>query len=123
VDRVERAYAPVRTYNLTVAGSHTFFADGVWVHNCATKPSWTHNPKHHKNARGKSSPEPDNARELFDSAIPSKDGGAWWAKDANGVFHRFSAASNGQSHWNGSTAGPNAIPMNQVPNLIQKALE
>jgi hypothetical protein len=35
VDRVERAYAPVRTYNLTVAGSHTFFADGVWVHNCA----------------------------------------------------------------------------------------
>jgi hypothetical protein len=34
VDRVERAYAPVRTYNLTVAGSHTFFADGVWVHNC-----------------------------------------------------------------------------------------
>ncbi len=34
VDRVERAYAPERTYNFTVAGSHTFFADGVWVHNC-----------------------------------------------------------------------------------------
>jgi hypothetical protein len=36
VDRIERAYAPVRTYNLTVAGSRTFFAGGVWVHNCDT---------------------------------------------------------------------------------------
>lgn len=34
VDRVVRAFAPVRTYNLTVAGSHTFFADGILVHNC-----------------------------------------------------------------------------------------
>ncbi len=42
VDRVERAYAPVRTYNLTVAGSHTFFADGVWVHNCPADEMFSH---------------------------------------------------------------------------------
>ncbi|HYD02258.1 MAG TPA: Hint domain-containing protein [Phycisphaerales bacterium] len=31
---VERVYRPVGTYNLAVAENRTFFADGVWVHNC-----------------------------------------------------------------------------------------
>ncbi|HYD02255.1 MAG TPA: polymorphic toxin-type HINT domain-containing protein, partial [Phycisphaerales bacterium] len=41
IKAVAREYAPVRTYNLSVDGSHTFYANGVWVHNCAKfQPSW-----------------------------------------------------------------------------------
>ncbi|HZW06249.1 MAG TPA: polymorphic toxin-type HINT domain-containing protein [Phycisphaerales bacterium] len=35
IAKVDRFYGAVPTYNLTVEGSHTFYADGVWVHNCA----------------------------------------------------------------------------------------
>ncbi|MCE2924459.1 MAG: HINT domain-containing protein [Phycisphaeraceae bacterium] len=38
VDRIERVYAPVWTYNLTVMGSHKFFPYGMCVHKGGSGP-------------------------------------------------------------------------------------
>jgi hypothetical protein len=77
------------------------------------------NPKHHQ---GSSSPQPDNVQELYDKSI-SDSRGVRWAKDDNGIIHRFSKPSNGQSHWNGSTGGNKPIRMEDIPNEIRRALE
>jgi hypothetical protein len=77
------------------------------------------NSKHHRNS---SSPEPANAQELFDRFIPDSTG-VRWAKDANGIIHRFSAPSNGESHWNGSTGGIDPIMEDNIPIEISKALQ
>ena len=85
----------------------------------AEKPTLTSNPKHNPNSP---SPEPSNAQELFDNSIADENG-TRWAKDDNGVIHRFSSPSNGQSHWNGSTAGPNPIQERNIPIGIRRALK
>lgn len=77
------------------------------------------NPKHHANS---SSPEPKNAAALYDNSIADKSG-VRWAKDADGTTHRFSKPSNGESHWNGSTAGEKPIQERNIPNEIKKQLE
>jgi hypothetical protein len=83
-----------------------------------SEPRLVSNPKHHP---GSASPEPRNAGELFKSSIA--DGkGVRWARDANGDIHRFSAPSNREVHWNGSTAGPNPIRMENVPSEVRRAL-
>jgi hypothetical protein len=83
VDRVERAYAPVRTYNLTVAGSHTFFADGVWVHNCGKRPtSYVYGARAQRGGHPKDPYGPNhNFNDMFDgdlikngTPMPGKDG-------------------------------------------------
>ena len=76
------------------------------------------NPKHNPNS---ASPEPRNAQELFDKSIADKSG-VRWAKDADGTIHRFSAPSNGESHWNGSTKGPAPIRMDDIPIEIRRDL-
>jgi hypothetical protein len=76
------------------------------------------NPKHHPNSK---SPEPPNADELFNKSIVDKHG-VRWAKDADGITHRFSKQSNGESHWNGSTFGPKGIRPDDIPNDIRNAL-
>jgi hypothetical protein len=76
------------------------------------------NPKHHPNS---DSPEPSNVQELFDNSIADASG-VRWAKDQNGVIHRFTRPSNGESHWNGSTAGPNPIQQQNIPSAIRRAL-
>ncbi len=75
------------------------------------------NPKHHA---GSQSPEPRNAQELFDRAIEDRNG-VRWARDADGTIHRFSAPSNGESHWNGSTAGARPIRMEDIPIEVRRA--
>jgi RHS repeat-associated protein len=81
-------------------------------------PKLISNPKHHP---GSESPEPANVRELFERSIV--DGkGVRWAKDADGTIHRFAKPSNGETHWNGSTAGPNPIQEQNIPKPIKKAL-
>jgi hypothetical protein len=75
--------------------------------------------KHHQNSE---SPEPANAQELFDNAIVDKKG-VRWAIDANGTIHRFSKPRNGESHWNGSTAGNDPITMDIIPIYIRRALK
>ena len=59
--------------------------------------------KHHQNARGMSSQEPKNAKEMFDKSVrdPNKPNTRWY-RDKNGDFHRFQG-SNHKYHWNGST--------------------
>jgi RHS repeat-associated protein len=74
------------------------------------------NPKHHPNSQ---SPEPKNVQELFDKSVPDSKG-VRWAQDADGNVHRFSAPSNGESHWNGSTAGDNPIRTNTIPIEIRR---
>jgi hypothetical protein len=76
------------------------------------------NPKHHPNS---ASPEPKNVDELFKRSIPDKKG-VRWARDADGTIHRFSQPANGQTHWNGSTAGKKGIRMEDIPNEIRKIL-
>lgn len=76
------------------------------------------NPKHHPNSK---SPEPRNVRELFKTAIEDKNG-VRWAKDENGIVHRFNRPSNGEAHWNGSTAGDKPIQMRDIPPEIKRAL-
>jgi RHS repeat-associated protein len=83
------------------------------------KPKRVSNQKHHPNS---SSPEPKNVQELYDKAIKDSNG-RWWAKDADGVIHRFSRPSNGETHWNGSTTGPDPIRMSDIPNEIRNALK
>jgi|GEM_PF-6662377 len=68
-------------------------------------PRLVSNSKHNQKS---ASPEPKNADDLFKSSVADKSG-VRWAKDANGTIHRFSAPSNNESHWNGSTAGPRGI--------------
>lgn len=77
------------------------------------------NDKHHPNSE---SPEPKNAQELYDKSIPARDG-TRWAKDEDGVIHRFSKPSNGDTHWNGSTSGPRPIRENNIPPEIKKAFK
>jgi RHS repeat-associated protein len=83
------------------------------------KPKLTSNPKHNPNS---ASPEPNNVKDLFDQSIEDSRG-VRWAKDSDGTIHRFSRPSNGETHWNGSTAGPNAIREGDIPVEIRRALK
>jgi RHS repeat-associated protein len=81
-------------------------------------PRLVSNPKHHPNS---ASPEPGDVADLFKKSIVDSDGRRW-AKGSDGTIHRFSAESNGEVHWNGSTAGTKPIRENDIPNEIRKAL-
>ena len=83
------------------------------------KPTLIDSPKHHPKS---DSPQPKNARELFENSTVDKNG-VRWAKDADGTIHRFSAPSNGQSHWNGSTAGRRPIRKDDPPIEIRRELQ
>ncbi len=80
------------------------------------RPTLTHNQKHHQNSN---SPEPPDVEELYNSAIRDKKG-VQWSMDKDGTLHRFSGPRNGQTHWNGSTAGNNPIALNHIPPAIKK---
>ena len=83
------------------------------------KPELITNPKHHPNSQ---SPQPQNAQELFKNSVVDKNGVSW-VKDSNGTIHRFSAPSNGQTHWNGSTAGKKPIQERDIPTEIRRQFE
>ena len=74
---------------------------------------------HHPNSEN---PEPENADELYKKSIRDKNG-VRWAKDENGVIHRFSKPSNGTSHWSGSTGDEIPIQERNIPNDILKLLD
>jgi hypothetical protein len=74
------------------------------------------NSKHNINS---SSPEPSNVDDLYKNSIQDKSG-VRWAKDENGIIHRFSKVSNGQTHWNGSTSGNHPIRMDDIPIDIRR---
>jgi len=82
-------------------------------------PELITNPKHHPNS---ASQQPSNAKDLFKNAVVDKNG-VRWVKDADGTIHRFSAPSNGQTHWNGSTAGKKPIRTDRIPNEIRKRFQ
>ena len=46
--------------------------------------------------------------------------GRWWAKDADGTIHRFSAEATATER---STAGSNPIRMDNIPSEIRSALQ
>jgi RHS repeat-associated protein len=80
------------------------------------KTEFSSNGKHHPNSKN---PEPKNAKDLFEKArIDGK--GVRWAVDENGNIHRFSADSNGFSHWNGSTADAVPIREESIPIEIRR---
>lgn len=64
------------------------------------RPTRISSPKHHKNSV---SPEPKNVEKLYENSVVDKTG-VRWEKDTAGTIHRFSRPSNGETHWNGSTA-------------------
>jgi len=77
------------------------------------------NPKHNPFSK---SPEPKNVDDLFNKSIADENG-VRWAKDEDGIIHRFSKPSNGESHWNGSTGGNNPIQDQNIPNEIKNQLK
>ena len=79
------------------------------------------NPKHHPNAKGNASPEPSNAKEMFDKSVrdPYKSDTRWY-KDKNGNFHRFKEHHKGKYHWNGSTNTGTKI--DNVPIELRRTL-
>jgi RHS repeat-associated protein len=79
-------------------------------------PTLVSNSKHHQNS---SSPEPRNVQDLYRRSV-ADERGVRWTKDSDGVFHRFSRPSNGETHWNGSTGGNDPIQMRDIPNLIKR---
>jgi len=81
-------------------------------------PKRVTNPKHHP---GSKSPEPANVDDLYNRSIVD-DNGVRWAKDDDGVIHRFSKPSNGECHWNGSTGGGDPILMQNIPNEVLQKL-
>jgi RHS repeat-associated protein len=80
------------------------------------KPTRVTNKKHHPNSE---SPEPKNVEQLYKDSVVDKKG-VRWTKDADGIIHRFSKPSNGQTHWNGSTGGTNPIRPGDIPREIRK---
>ncbi len=82
-------------------------------------PKRVTNTKHHPNSP---SPEPKNVDDLFKDSVEDSVGRRW-VKDTDGVIHRFSKESNGETHWNGSTKGPEGIRMEDIPNAIRKLLK
>jgi len=82
-------------------------------------PKLVDNPKHNPNS---ASPQPSNTKDLFSKSVVDKNG-VRWAVDKDGTIHRFSKPSNGETHWNGSTAGDKPIKEQNIPNDIQKRLE
>ncbi len=82
-------------------------------------PRLISNPKHNPNS---ASPEPSNVQELFDKSVEDSTG-VRWAKDSDGTIHRFSRPSNGETHWNGSTAGPKPIRTEDIPIQVRRVLQ
>jgi RHS repeat-associated protein len=90
--------------------------DGTKLPNCP--PKRVTNPKHHQNSN---SPEPKNVDDLFDKAVADSEGRRW-VKDEDGIIHRFSKPSNGETHWNGSTGGEDPIRTESIPVEIRRQL-
>ena len=74
--------------------------------------------KHHQNAKGNISQEPQNAAEMFDKSVkdPNKPNTRWY-RDKEGTFHRFQG-SNHKYHWNGSTK--TGTRMESIPIEIRR---
>lgn len=82
-------------------------------------PKRVTNPKHHPNSN---SPEPSNVDALYADSIEDSRG-VRWAIDEDGTIHRFSRPSNGETHWNGSTAGRDPIRQESIPSTIRRVLQ
>ncbi len=80
------------------------------------KPERVTNQKHHQNSQ---SPEPKNVEELYENFVEAGNGSRW-ASRCRWNLHRFSPPRNGQTHWNGSTAGNRPIRQNNIPPEIKK---
>lgn len=69
--------------------------------------------------------EPQDSLKLFEHSIPStnqySNKEVRFAVDSQGNVHRF-VGTNGEYHWNGSTADKNALTSDQIPTAIQKQL-
>ncbi|MDI3414627.1 MULTISPECIES: hypothetical protein [Pantoea] len=69
--------------------------------------------------------EPQYSLKLFEQSIPStqqySNKEVRFAVDSQGNVHRF-VGTNGEYHWNGSTADKNALTSGQIPAAIQKQL-
>lgn len=83
------------------------------------RPIRVTNNKHHPNSK---SPEPSNVDDLYNDSVCAENG-TRWAIDENGDLHRFCKPSNGEVHWNGSTAGKDPICSNDVPKEIKRCFQ
>lgn len=84
-----------------------------------------HNP-HSGRFRGHGSQTsllPSDAEPLYRQAIPEDfQATTWWARDAQGDYHRYQQHSTFTVHWNGSTAGPRAMRVADIPKKVRDAL-
>jgi hypothetical protein len=139
VSQISDRFDRILVYNIRVSDTHTYAVSmrAVLVHNKSAPAGFAPggkgvygyyeeapfrrvtNPKHHP---GSVSPEPANVDALYRQSVWDENG-VGWARDADGVIHRFSAPRNGEVHWNGSTSGVDPIRGNEIPNEILKALQ
>lgn len=82
-------------------------------------------PEYRGGGEGHTSTRPENYRELYERSIQDPRDTTrtetFWARDEDGVFHRFSGEP---THWSGSTAeGPLRIRPNDIPNDVTRSLE
>jgi len=86
------------------------------------------NPKHtagQSSNRPNAGIEPQDSLKLFEQSIPSTkqypNKEVRFAVDSQGSVHHF-VGTNGEYHWNGSTADKNPLTSDQIPTAIQKQL-
>ncbi len=102
------------------------------VHAERPKPRYTENPQHHPNhpkvKRGQKDPLPDDAGDVYQTAIENPEykvqrahGDEYWGINNDGVYYRYQG-SNGEVHWNGSSKSQSGQPRNP-PKSIQKELD
>ncbi|MDZ5648962.1 hypothetical protein [Nitrospirillum sp. BR 11828] len=118
-DRIKNGKKSPAASQRNQAGANSATPPGPENDDGKEKPNRVTNPKHHQNSV---SPEPKNAGELYENSIPD-DKGVRWAKDNDGIIHRFSASRNGETHWNGSTGGTDPIKARDIPIEIRRLLE
>jgi hypothetical protein len=83
------------TYNIQVAGTRTFFVDGVWVHNasCSIRKPWRVTPE---------GTQQTLRHPRFGKFFQSKSDGLWWSRDTSGhggSFWKVFTKKDNKLHW------------------------
>ena len=111
----------------TSSGEHAQPVNRPWKTGVyhGPKPAYE-NPGHHDPTSGRFRGDgerttvlPEDAEEVYRTAIPDQSGKTWYGRNAHGEYYRYSG-SNGRVHWNGRTESGRGI---EVPRHIRERFE
>lgn len=67
---------------------------------------------------------PSDAEALYEKALPvDLRAKTWWARDKQGVYHRFVEHHPPYVHWNGSSTGERSIRIEDIPAAVRRILD